>query len=267
MILKNGPSFIDSLYISCTLLVCTVPYGEMYKDVFLASPKSPVLGYNLDLPATQDSNQQPGWHLHGWLILWFSCRWIYHSSHGSVMGFLGFTHTTPPTGLLEHETRLTSKRAGLNFTSIKIVSNTWYRDRIIMLSPFHPLILSKPPYKAYQNRLYIIYIYLDLPKLYVKFVTKFTRNTYQKAQFLHIWKIQVVFIWIFRTMIFCKNMGNKRFPIQNPTKKERFSHPFTNWLKRTSSTTQGAWICSIGTPKASLNASRMACSICSTSPK
>ena len=37
---------------------------------------------------------------------------------------------------------------------------------IMLLAPFHRLILSKPPHKAYHNRLYIyiyIFVYLDLP--------------------------------------------------------------------------------------------------------
>ena len=65
---------------------------------------------------------------------------------------------------------------------------------IMLLAPFHRLILSKPPHKAYHNRLYI-YIYICIPGSSFS-VWNLSGNspekTNPKAEFLHIWKIQAL---------------------------------------------------------------------------
>ncbi len=60
-------------------------------------------------------------------------------------------------------------------------------------------------------------LYLDLPDLCLKFVPKFTWKTYQKAELLDIWKIQVCCLMLFASPIFSKSSFGKSWRFLNIT--------------------------------------------------
>ena len=60
-------------------------------------------------------------------------------------------------------------------------------------------------------------LYLDLPDLCLKFVPKFTWKTYQKAELLDIWKIQVCCWMLFASPIFSKSSFGKSWRFLNIT--------------------------------------------------